>query len=513
MKTKIIMTIVICILNLTTFSQTNTFYISYSSTGGAVLDMKKTIDNCLILFTDKDPYNHNFVKVDTVGNIIWQTQITSPFPQNPCSIIQTTDSGYIALLNSFTGNGMITLVKLNKNGNYLWSKKFNQSSSNQGRDLCPTDNGGFAVIGGGCSGNNFVIKFDVNGTILWKNQYRDYTYTGSYGWNIIYKNNSIVIAGATGDSPYYFHLTLLSLDLSGNTRWYKVYSVPRQIIPKALINTSDEGYTITGLTNTVDTNFSRPFLLHTDSIGNLIWTKYYNHSLSAQSADLIQLDDDSYIISGSIYFTTSLNNQLLNIKTNENGNLIWGHSSGSIALSGAYSDEIRCSERINGNHFFTAGYSDKTVLLKNDSSGNGHCNLDTVNYSVTALSPTQSSPSITLLPLSFVDDTTLITSGNPGYFRNVLCSTAIGTNEIPYEVKLNIFPNPFSDLATLQTQATLEEATLLIYNSLGQKVTQINNISGQNVTLCRNNLPCGLYLIHLVEHNIIIATHKILLID
>jgi hypothetical protein len=66
---------------------------------------------------------------------------------------------------------------------------------------------------------------------------------------------------------------------------------------------------------------------------------------------------------------------------------------------------------------------------------------------------------------------------------------------------------------TIQTNVDLKNATLTIYNSIGQKVKQVNNISGQTISLSRDNLPSGLYFIRLTEENKIIAVEQLLIID
>jgi hypothetical protein len=44
-------------------------------------------------------------------------------------------------------------------------------------------------------------------------------------------------------------------------------------------------------------------------------------------------------------------------------------------------------------------------------------------------------------------------------------------------------------------------------------VKQVTNISGNNVTLARENLSSGLYFIRLTEENKIIAAEKLIIID
>jgi hypothetical protein len=76
-----------------------------------------------------------------------------------------------------------------------------------------------------------------------------------------------------------------------------------------------------------------------------------------------------------------------------------------------------------------------------------------------------------------------------------------------------IFPNPFSDETTIYADHILSNATLTIYNTQGQVVKQIENITGRTITLNRDNLSSGFYFIHLIESNKVIATDKIVIAD
>lgn len=89
----------------------------------------------------------------------------------------------------------------------------------------------------------------------------------------------------------------------------------------------------------------------------------------------------------------------------------------------------------------------------------------------------------------------------------------LGINEDSIKNIFSIFPNPFISSTTIQTIVNLKNATLTIYDSYGQAVKQIKNISGQTVSLSRDNLPSGLYFIRLKEENKIIAVKKLIITD
>lgn len=91
--------------------------------------------------------------------------------------------------------------------------------------------------------------------------------------------------------------------------------------------------------------------------------------------------------------------------------------------------------------------------------------------------------------------------------------TILGTTETANKTNFSVIPNPFISSTTIQTIGNLKNATLTIYNSYGQTLKQVKNISGQTVFLSRDNLPSGLYFIRLTEENKIIAVEKILITD
>ncbi|MFZ4413290.1 MAG: T9SS type A sorting domain-containing protein, partial [Bacteroidales bacterium] len=91
--------------------------------------------------------------------------------------------------------------------------------------------------------------------------------------------------------------------------------------------------------------------------------------------------------------------------------------------------------------------------------------------------------------------------------------TISGINKNSSKNIFSVFPNPFVSSTTIQTIGNLKNASLTICNSYGQMVKQVKNISGQTVSLSRDNLPSGLYFIRLIEENKIIAVEKLIITD
>jgi hypothetical protein len=78
---------------------------------------------------------------------------------------------------------------------------------------------------------------------------------------------------------------------------------------------------------------------------------------------------------------------------------------------------------------------------------------------------------------------------------------------------IKFFPNPLSSSSEtiLQLESTLGNATLTVYNCLGQQVIQITNISGNKITFQPNNLPGGVYYINLTHNSEVILVYKLII--
>lgn len=91
------------------------------------------------------------------------------------------------------------------------------------------------------------------------------------------------------------------------------------------------------------------------------------------------------------------------------------------------------------------------------------------------------------------------------------CTFLTEIENIKVTEKLLISPNPFTFQTTLKTDNYLQNATLTLYNSLGQQVRQIPNISGMTFNLKRESLPIGLYFLKLSQDNKTITTDKLII--
>jgi hypothetical protein len=143
---------------------------------------------------------------------------------------------------------------------------------------------------------------------------------------------------------------------------------------------------------------------------------------------------------------------------------------------------IRWGWSTGGGHFIVGhGISGNNIYFMNPWFGEG-LHIGTYNFM-----------------LSGVDNTS--TATHTWTHTNKITSIVSAVNEAGDEETISVYPNPFCSETTLQSDKVFKDATLTIYNLYGQTVKQIKNISGQTITLYRDNLPGGLYFINLTQGN------------
>ena len=98
-------------------------------------------------------------------------------------------------------------------------------------------------------------------------------------------------------------------------------------------------------------------------------------------------------------------------------------------------------------------------------------------------------------------------------FGNPDCSSfiplGIGESDMVSD-NISVAPNPFSSELSIESVITFDNASLKLFNAVGQLVREINNFSGQHITLKRENLSSGLYFMQLYEKGKLVKSSKVL---
>jgi hypothetical protein len=140
------------------------------------------------------------------------------------------------------------------------------------------------------------------------------------------------------------------------------------------IQTTDGGYILTGETDLTNSSNSDLIVIKTNSLGNVLWSNNYGGSGAEIGYSITELDDGGYIILGesnSYSLATSDSIDAWILKIDMNGDSIWSASYGSYGLDIGY-DICTTHERgyvVTGTSYTSLG-NNHLWIFKTDSIGN-----------------------------------------------------------------------------------------------------------------------------------------------
>ena len=198
----------------------------------------------------------------------------------------------------------LTIIPISLTGEIEWQKTFGGSNDDIARGIIETDDGGYAVIGYTNS-----IDGDITDKFVEENDF----------W-------------------------VLKLASNGIIEWQKTYGGSGDDLGRAIIQTNDGGYAITGPSKSSDGDGSNNegqhdhWILKLDAQGTIQWEKSYGFAGHDHSQSIMQTDDGGYFIGGYLDVSASggLGNETITKnytkhgvgefwgqKLDANGNLQW----------------------------------------------------------------------------------------------------------------------------------------------------------------------------------------------
>ncbi len=121
-----------------------------------------------------------------------------------------------------------------------------------------------------------------------------------------------------------------------------------------------------------------------------------------------------------------------------------------------------------------------------------------------------------MIQFTFISDSS-VNNAHEGWMIDEIVTSAAkawmcsGIEEHQGTNRLSVYPNPFTTESTIKSEQFLNNATLTLYNSLGETVYRKQHISGQKFLLLRNGLPHGLYTVIITEKGKITGKGKIII--
>lgn len=387
--------------------------------------------------SDPGPERVSMIKTDAWGDTLWTNVYAGAGNINVLSAIECTGGGFL-LMGWYGGEGLY-LIRTNAQGDLMWSKLYDRQdppyyySQIGPRSVVQTTDGNFLVAGRrSYSEGAFLSKVDTNGNVLWAKTTDD-LYFHQLEQS---PDGGLVILGESG-SDY----LLAKLDSLTNPLWAKRYGSSSTEWSYAILQNSEGGYTMTGMTPDAGFGTSDVYLIHTDSAGELLTSKTFGDSEWQAARDLTQTGDGSLFI---------------------------------VAWTA------------------TAAFGSCLYLIKTDPIGGVECFEDSVYTAAFDINFNWSDLELESFPCTTYQAPVTWTVGR-GATIIPLCP--VGLNDVGAgALEVEVFPNPASDRVIVSIPSSLNKPVLEVFDALGDRVHQAR-ITYSTHTIDRGALPSGIYLI------------------
>ncbi len=358
------------------------------------------IFTALLVFNCSKNDNSPLAAGDNDKDIVFLKTIGGSKNESAQSIVKTIDNGYAVLGHAQSADGDVTgklnesfdywLLKYDLNGTLQWQKTYGGSDDDRGSAIIHTSDGGFAILGRSKSSNGdttenngfddfWVSKLDPAGTISWQ---RSFGFSGvDTGISIIQTKDDgyllvgvldITASGGEGNSKSPQAKTqhaggdywAIKLNASGDKQWSRFYGGTFTDTPYDVIQTDDNGYIIVGSSDSDDVDIKNNkgsydfWIVKISDVGDLTWEKSFGGSEIDEARGIVKTSDDNYLIVGdtrSNDLDVSTNNgaaDLWIIKISPTGTLIWEKT-----LGGSSFDVGRSIRKTQDNGFIVSGNS------------------------------------------------------------------------------------------------------------------------------------------------------------
>ncbi|RMD91791.1 MAG: choice-of-anchor D domain-containing protein [Calditrichaeota bacterium] len=285
------------------------------------------------------------IKTDKYGEVLWTTTFGGDDNESASAILPTPDGGYLvaATTASFGAGGQdVYIIKIDADGNEQWHKTYGDVLDDRATAMVRAPNGGYLIVGAtqkDVTGRDaYVLRIDEQGNKLWSKNYGGNGGEIAHDVQVTRDGNYIIVGSTTSSGAGQFDVYLFKIDDNGNVQWEKTYGGDIWDIGFSVQQTDDNGFVVAGYTTSFGAQARDFYLIKTDEMGNLQWSKVFGGEHNDEAGVVRQTSDGGFLLAGFTVNFFSANKEysdLYLVKTDAQGNVLWSKNFGGEKSEGA----------------------------------------------------------------------------------------------------------------------------------------------------------------------------------
>lgn len=270
-------------------------------------------------YTTNDNKDLYITKVDSTGNQLWEKTYGGSSLELACCVDTAHNGGYIIVgysSNTSSEWNDFYVLRTDSDGDTLWTRMYGSSNPDVAYWVTPTTDNCYAVCGYAYTSedesytNAWLIKIDDNGDSLWSGAYGG---ESSEEAHVVKQtiDGGFIISGHTQSYGNELQYYVVKTDSLGNMEWHNNYGTEDREISYGICELPDEkGYIIGGFSYNWDWQWFNYYLVRIDAAGDTLWTQRYGDLDDIDYCYSLELSNDGAFIMAGYNNTFSPGNHI-----------------------------------------------------------------------------------------------------------------------------------------------------------------------------------------------------------
>lgn len=327
------------------------------------------------------------LKVNADGTEEWNRQLTSNAELYGTTICQLPNGNvFVAGYDYDVPNrtyGIVVAEYNESNGLPVYQRTQEFAQDAEAKDVIPMPDNGAIVLStfeNSSTKTNMLVRFTATGDTVWTKLVDPFSGDESPR-EMVLLSDGIVITGSihSGSTDNVF---VVKTNLDGNILWQEEYPSSGIEFGESITEIPSGGFYIAGTSNAIGSGGLDLLAMKIDASGQFVWATDFGRNGTELGFDIATMPDGGAVLTGSAYKTeTSGFRDLALIRIDPNGDELWTSYFGNVR--GETGHEVQ----VDGNQIVVCGKADvdnseDIIVLRADFNGNANVGINNLENSI-----------------------------------------------------------------------------------------------------------------------------------